>query len=113
MIELVDTLLKACGVEGARLLINSVGDPASRAAYVDELRQWLAGVKDQLSPDNARRAETIPLRVLDSKEPKEEAIIAALPSIHEFLNDTAKKHFADVCRYLDDRGIAYEVNPSL
>ncbi len=113
MIELVDTLLKACGVEGARLLINSVGDPPSRAAYVEELRQRLAGVKDQLSPDNARRADTNPLRVLDSKEPKDEAIIAAMPSIHEFLNDTAKKHFADVCRYLDDRGIAYEVNPRL
>ncbi|MBY0504102.1 MAG: histidine--tRNA ligase [Bryobacteraceae bacterium] len=113
MIELVDTLLKSCGVEGARLLINSVGDPASRAAYVEELRRRLANVKDQLSPDNARRAETNPLRVLDSKEAKDEAIIAALPSIHDFLNETAKQHFADVRRYLDDRGIAYEVNPRL
>ena len=113
MIELVATLLKACGVEGARLLINSVGDPASRNAYIAELRTQLAGVKDKLSPDNARRAETNPLRVLDSKEPADEAIIAALPSIHDFLNDAAKKHFADVCTYLDDRQIAYEVNPRL
>ncbi len=113
MIELVATLLKACGVEGARLLINSVGDPASRTAYVEELRTRLAGVKDQLSPDNARRAETNPLRVLDSKEPKDEVIIAALPSIHDFLSDIATQHFADVCSYLDDRQIAYEVNPRL
>ena len=113
MIELVATLLQACGVEGARLLINSVGDPASRQAYITELRTQLAGVKDQLSPDNARRAETNPLRVLDSKEPADEAIIAALPSIHDFLNDAAKKHFADVRTYLDDRQIAYEVNPRL
>ena len=113
MIELVDTLLKACGVQGARLLINTVGDPASRAAYVNELRTQLAGVKEKLSPDNARRAETNPLRVLDSKEPADEAIIAALPSIHEYLNDNAKKHFADVRTYLDDRQIEYEVNPRL
>ena len=113
MIELVDTLLKACGVQSARLLINTVGDPASRTAYVNELRTQLAGVKEKLSPDNARRAETNPLRVLDSKEPADEAIIAALPSIHEYLNDNAKKHFADVRTYLDDRQIEYEVNPRL
>ena len=113
MIELVHTLLESCGVQGARLIVNSVGDPVSRKAYVDELRTHLAGVKDQLSPDNARRAETNPLRVLDSKEAKDEPIIAQLPSIHHFLNETAKQHFADVCSYLEDRGIPYEVNPRL
>ncbi|MCU0245626.1 MAG: histidine--tRNA ligase [Bryobacter sp.] len=112
-IEVVATLLDACGVTGWRLLINSVGDPESRARYIAKLREELAAVKDKLSPDNQRRAETNPLRVLDSKEPQDEPVIAALPNIHDYLNAECAEHFARVRRYLDDRGIPYEVTPRL
>lgn len=113
VIELAMELLERCGVQGARLLINSVGDAESRARYVAVLRERLAGIKDKLSPDNQRRAETNPLRVLDSKEEQDEAYIATLPSIHEYLNEECRQHFATVCRLLDARGIAYEVKPRL
>jgi histidyl-tRNA synthetase len=113
VIELAMELLERCGVQGARLLINSVGDAESRARYVAVLRERLAGIKDKLSPDNQRRAETSPLRVLDSKEEQDEAYIATLPSIHEYLNEECRQHFATVCRLLDARGIAYEVKPRL
>jgi len=113
VIEMIAVLFERLGIKGYRLLVNSVGDGDCRPRYIEALREALAGVKDKLSPDNQRRAETNPLRVLDSKEPQDEPIIAALPNIHDYLNDACKAHFAAVCRYLDDRGIAYEVTPRL
>ncbi len=112
-IELVDTLLKANGVHGARLLINSVGDPESRARYIARLKSDLEKYIGELSPDSQRRAVTNPLRVLDSKDPQDQPIVEKLPSIHEYLNEACTEHFAAVRRYLDDRGIAYEVTPRL
>ena len=113
VIELVDTLLKANGVPGARLLINSVGDPESRARYIARLKSDLERYIGELSPDSQRRAVTNPLRVLDSKDPQDQPIVEKLPSIHEYLNEACTEHFAAVRRYLDDRGIAYEVTPRL
>lgn len=113
VIEMVVRYLEAVGLRGYKLLINSVGDAESRGRYVAALREQLQGVKQHLSADNQRRADTNPLRVLDSKDPKDEPVIAALPSIHEFLNTETKDHFATVCRYLDDAGVAYEVRPRL
>ncbi len=113
VIEMVVRYLEAVGLRDFQLLINSVGDSESRGRYVDALRQQLAGVKHQLSADNQRRAETNPLRVLDSKDPQDEPVISALPSIHEFLNADTKQHFTTVCGYLDDAGVTYEVRPRL
>lgn len=113
VIELALEILERCGVTGSRLLINSVGDPESRQRYTDALREVLEPVKDQLSPDNQRRAVTNPLRVLDSKDAGDEAIITTLPSIHEFLNEECRTHFARVRELLDARGVDYEVRPRL
>jgi histidyl-tRNA synthetase len=113
VIEMVAALLDACGVTGYRLLINSVGDPESRARYVARLRDDLAPHIEALSPDSQRRATTNPLRVLDSKAEQDQAIVEKLPSIHDFLTDACRDHFAAVRRYLEDRGIAYEVTPRL
>jgi histidyl-tRNA synthetase len=113
VIEMVVTYLREVGLTDFKLLINSVGDPESRARYVAKLREELQGVKHQLSEDNQRRADTNPLRVLDSKEPQDEPIIAALPSIHEFLNDATRAHFEAVLNYLTAAGIEYEVRPRL
>jgi len=113
VIELVDTLLNANGVKGGRLLINSVGDPESRARYIARLKADLEQHLPDLSPDSQRRAVTNPLRVLDSKDPQDQPIVEKLPSIHEYLNDACRDHFAAVCRYLGDRGIEYEVTPRL
>ncbi len=113
VIEMVVRYLEAVGLRDFKLLINSVGDAESRGRYVAALREQLAGLKDGLSPDNQRRAETNPLRVLDSKDPQDEPVIASLPSIHEFLNAETKDHFAAVCSYLDDAAVSYEVRPRL
>lgn len=113
VIEMVVTYFREVGLRDFKLLINSVGDPESRGRYVAKLREELQGVKHQLSEDNQRRADTNPLRVLDSKVPQDEPLIAALPSIHEFLNDETKAHFDAVLNYLSAAGVDYEVRPRL
>ena len=75
------TLLDELGVRGWRLELNSVGSPTDRPRYLEALREALAPIKHQLTPDNQRRAETNPLRVLDSKDPKDHAIIESLPQV--------------------------------
>ena len=109
----MSTLLGSCGIHDSRLLINSVGDPESRGRYVAELKERLSAHLPELSADSQRRAVTNPLRVLDSKDPQDQPVVEKLPNIHDFLNEGCRDHFAAVCRYLTDRGIAYEVNPRL
>ncbi len=75
--------------------------------------QALAPIKHQLCEDNQRRAETNPLRVLDSKDPADQALIDALPRIADYLDDSSRDHFAQVCAALDASGVAYTVNPRL
>lgn len=113
VIEMVCGLLDACGVTGYKLMINSVGTPASRPNFTAAIRERLDPVKHELSADSQRRLETNPLRILDSKAPEDQAHIDALPSIHDYLDDDSRTHFARVREYLEDRGIAYTVNPRM
>jgi histidyl-tRNA synthetase len=113
VLEMLATLLDELGVKNWRLELNSVGSTEDRKRYDAALRAALAPVKAQLCEDNQRRAETNPLRVLDSKEPKDQDIIAALPKIADFLDLRSAVHFAQVRAALDACGVAYTVNPRL
>jgi histidyl-tRNA synthetase len=113
VIEMVVELLKAVGLSGFKLLINSVGDHNCRPSYVEKLRQELSGVKGAMCGDCQRRAETNPLRVLDCKVAADQPIIEKLPSIVDYLCEACQAHFESVKRYLGDRGIAYEVRPRM
>lgn len=99
--------------KGWKLALNSVGSSTDRPRYVAALREALAPVKDKLCPDNQRRAETNPLRVLDSKDENDQAIIDGLPKIADYLDAESKQHFADVLTALDACGVPYTVNPRL
>ncbi len=107
------TYLREAGVTGLTLQINSVGTPRSRPAHRDALRQYLEPHLPHLSEDSQRRFETNPLRVLDSKDPREQDIIAGAPVMLDFLDAEAADHFAAVEQGLTDLGIAYEVNGRL
>ena len=113
VIEMVVELLGAVGLTGFRLLLNSVGDQNCRPQYVERLRQELRSVAPQICGDCQRRAETNPLRVLDCKVEADQPIIEKLPTILDHLCEPCRVHFEAVRRYLDDRGIAYEVTPRL
>jgi histidyl-tRNA synthetase len=113
VLEMLASFLDELGISGWTLVLNSVGCSTDRPRYVAALREALAPVKHQMSEDNQRRAETNPLRVLDSKDPSDEAIVANLPKIADYLDEASKAHFAAVLAALDACGVQYEVNPRL
>jgi histidyl-tRNA synthetase len=113
LIEMVIELLTRCGVEEPHLIINSVGCPKCRPAFIAKLRERLQEVKGSMCDDCQRRADTNPLRVLDCKVPEDQPVIDSLPSILDSLGEECSTHFAQVRELLDVRGIAYEIRPRL
>jgi histidyl-tRNA synthetase len=113
VIEVAVAFLEACGIAEYEVVLNSVGDAACRPAYVETLRKALREKLSRLGPDSQRRTETNPLRVLDSKAPEEQEVIAGLPRILEHLCEPCREHFAEVRRQLDLLGIPYRVDHRL
>lgn len=118
VIEMVMALFARVGLASVQLEINSIGHSAApvegklvcRRAYVEKLRAALLEVKDKLGEDSRRRIETNPLRVLDSKVEQEQAIIATLPRIADHLCEDCAKHYAEVKRQLELRGVGFREN---
>ncbi|WP_446745178.1 histidine--tRNA ligase [Silvibacterium acidisoli] len=113
VLEMLASFLDELGISGWRLEINSVGSALDRPRYVAALREALAPVKHLMCEDNQRRAETNPLRVLDSKDPNDQELINNLPKIADYLDEDSKAHFAAVLAALDACGVPYHVNPRL
>jgi histidyl-tRNA synthetase len=113
ILEMLASLLNELGVRDWRLDLNSVGNTEDRVRYNAALREALAPIKDQLCPDNQRRAETNPLRVLDSKDEADQDLINALPRIADYLGPESSAHFAQVLAALDACGVPYHLNPRL
>src|SRR5208337_2136929 len=112
VIEMVMVYFARLGLEGVVLDINSIGHsaPECRRGYVEKLKAALEKVKDKLGEDSKRRIETNPLRVLDSKLESEQAIIEKLPRIGDHLCADCAKHYAELKRQLELRGVAYREN---
>jgi len=108
VLEMLATFLGELGIQGWRLLLNSVGSATDRPRYVQTLRAALEPVVAGMCEDCQRRAVTNPLRVLDCKHPEDQPIIATLPRIWDSLDEGSKEHFAAVCTALDACGVAYE-----
>src|ERR1700723_3695188 len=110
VIEMLMTFFSRVGLTRTTLYVNSIGDKNCRPQYVELLREELRKVKDQLGADSQRRIETNPLRVLDSKIPQEEKIVAKLPRISDHLCEACREHFAKLKDELKLRGVAFEEN---
>jgi histidyl-tRNA synthetase len=108
VLEMLATLLQELGINGWKLLLNSVGSSTDRPRYVQALRAALEPVVGRMCEDCQRRAVTNPLRVLDCKHAEDQPIIAGLPRIWDSLDEGSKEHFAAVCIALDACGVAYE-----
>src|ERR1700734_506803 len=104
------TFFSRVGLTRTTLYINSIGDKNCRPQYVELLREELRKVKDQLGADSQRRIETNPLRVLDSKIPQEQEIIAKFPKISEHLCNACREHFAKLKEELTLRGVSFQEN---
>ena len=95
------------------LQINSLGTPRSRARFRTDLVAWLQERAHLLDEDSRRRLTTNPLRILDSKVPETQRLLAGAPSLMDYLDDAARAHFAELCARLDAAGVAWEHNPRL
>jgi histidyl-tRNA synthetase len=114
LIALARRTLQALGIgERVVLELNTLGDPASRAAYRDALVQYFSARQGELSEDSQRRLQVNPLRILDSKDPGDIRISADAPSFDRYLNDASRDFFAEVRDGLDRLGIEYRLNSRL
>jgi histidyl-tRNA synthetase len=101
------------GLEQVELVINTLGEPDERAAYVEALRSHLVDAADVLSEQSRTTLDRNPLRVLDSKRPEDVPVIASAPTIDGFLGPTSRAHFDTVRSGLDTMGIPYRIEPRL
>ena len=101
------------GLRQVGLIVNSLGEPDDRAAYVDALRSHFESVGDGLTEQSRTTLERNPLRVLDSKRPADQEHIASAPTIGDFHSDDAADHFATVQAGLERLGIPFTLEPKL
>ena len=106
-------LLADLGVGGLQLELNSLGTPEDRQRYRAELVSWLQAHHDQLDADSQQRISTNPLRVLDSKNPDTQALLAGAPSLADALAGESHERFARVRQALEALGIPFLLNPRL
>jgi histidyl-tRNA synthetase len=113
MILLSARLLRRLGLPRIKLLVNSLGTPAVRAAYRERLTAYFAAHEARLDEDSKRRLRTNPLRILDSKNRDMQDLIAGAPALLDELDPESKAHFDALCAHLADAGVAYHVEPRL
>lgn len=104
-------LYKELGIQGVRVVINSVGTPALREAYRGKLQTFLAPMLDGLCDDCRSRFDRNPMRILDCK--KDAGKFDGAPSILDSLDDECAGHFQAVQDHLTAMGIPYEIDPRL
>jgi histidyl-tRNA synthetase len=114
LIAMSARLWQRLGVAGAVTLeINSLGTPESRRDYRARLVEHFSAHASRLDADSRRRLAGNPLRILDSKDPGIQELIRAAPRLTEHLDPESRAHFEELCRALDEVGIAYRINPRL
>ena len=101
------------GLDGIKLQINSLGQPAERASHRAQLVSYFEQYADLLDEDAKRRLHTNPLRILDSKNPVMQEVIAGAPRLIDHLGTESLAHFEGVQQVLRDAGLPFEINPRL
>lgn len=113
LLAMADQLLKELGIVGVTLHLNTLGDADSRDAWRAALVEHFRAVKGDLSEDSQERLEKNPLRILDSKDRRDQRFLADAPKIDAFLSDEAKAFFDAVTSGLDAAGVKWKRAESL
>ncbi len=113
VIMLAQRFFRRIRLGGVSLQLNSIGDAACRPKYKQALVEYLEANAKKLAAVDRERIAKNPLRVLDSKEPGTKAVLAEAPQTLNYLCEACQAHFSGVLEYLDDLGVAYELNPLL
>jgi histidyl-tRNA synthetase len=113
LIALSARLWQRLGIGGLTLEINSLGTPESRREYRAHLIEYFRIHHARLDADSQRRLQGNPLRILDSKNPEMQELIAGAPLLSAHLDAESRQHFELLCRMLQGIGVAYRINPRL
>ena len=114
LILIMDRLWKKLGIrDKVRLELNSLGTIAERLVYRETLVNYFQAHLEQLDEDSLRRLATNPLRILDTKNPAMQQVVANAPELMAFLGEDSLAHFNTLTATLNDLGISYEINPRL
>ena len=113
LILMLSELLGEMGVANTTLRLSSLGTPASRAAYREELISYLRAHEDELAPDVVARIDANPMRAFDAGDERTKATMAGAPTLLDRLADDDAQHFARVRELLDDAERPYVLDPTL
>ncbi|MCF1602840.1 histidine--tRNA ligase [Tetragenococcus halophilus] len=104
---------KQLGIQHLHLVINTLGDKATRENYRQALIDYFSAYENKLSEDSKRRLHENPLRILDSKDKADKKLVADAPSILDYLSEKAQAHFTQVTTMLDALEISYEIESTM
>jgi histidyl-tRNA synthetase len=104
---------RRCGVKDLELQVNSLGDKESKQRYREALVAFLTPKQAQLGEDSQRRLATNPLRILDSKDPRDQDAARGAPPAAESLSDKSRRHIERVQELLRAAQVPFRVNPNL
>jgi len=114
LLAFADQLLHELGIaDGVTLQLNTLGDSATREAWRQALVAHFEGARDALSEESVERLAKNPLRILDSKDPRDRPIADAAPAIDDHMSSDAGAFFEGVTRALDAAGVKWTRNPRL
>jgi histidyl-tRNA synthetase len=113
LIAMCAALWRELGLEGIRLELNNIGSAAERAAHRADLVRYLESHEAQLDADAKRRLHSNPLRILDSKNPMVQDVVAGAPALSGYLGEASRAHFDTLQRLLRELGIGFAINPRL
>jgi len=113
IIDLLCEIYRRLGIGHLKVMINSIGDQEARFSFTSALKDFLASYYNELSDDSKSRFEKNPLRILDTKDAKEIALLQKAPSILDFISSSCKKHFEQVQELLSALEIPFEISPRL
>jgi histidyl-tRNA synthetase len=112
-IVVLHDLLEALAVREVGLVLSSLGSADVRAAYREELADYLRQHEDRLAREVRERIDLNPLRAFDAADPATREVMAGAPQLLDRLSGEDADHFAEVRRLLDDAGVTYEIDPTL
>ncbi len=110
LIVMCSRLWDLLGISGLRLEISTLGDAESRAVHRARLIKYFEQYRDDLDEDSLRRLHTNPLRIMDSKNPRMQAIIESAPKLIDDLDEESCIHFELLQHILREQGINFEIN---
>ncbi|MEJ2534191.1 MAG: histidine--tRNA ligase [Gammaproteobacteria bacterium] len=113
LLAMGERIWRRLGLEGVRLEINSLGNADERETYRNALVRFMHGHRDALDDDSLQRLERNPLRILDSKDERVQALLQEAPLLTDYLGDDSRAFFDGLRRLLDRFGIEYHLNPRL